>query len=74
MTVLYQILCQVLCDLVFCYFDDAGNEVNEVVETGVDLDYWNIRQWRRLYFLLYQRQKNCLTQLKILPTFHNETY
>lgn len=30
----------------------------EVYDKKVDLDYWNIRQWRRLYFHLYDKNKN----------------
>lgn len=63
-----------LYDLVFVSFDNEGRVSYETIEQSIDLDYWNIRQWRRLYLLLEKRNVERSTSLEIRPVFHDETY
>ena len=56
-----------LCDIEFVYFDDEGKQQTFVLEQGIDLDYWNIRQFRRLLFLFSKQQEYQLSQLVIRP-------
>lgn len=59
-----QQLYQVLSDVVLV---SQGKEL-EVLASAVDLDYWNVRQWRRIFTLysLANEKQDC--ELKICPT------
>lgn len=63
-----QTMLSILC---FEYLEDDGSTSFKVIERSVDLDYWNIRQWRNLYSLLEKEIKKTkkVVHLKIIPQF-----
>ena len=53
-----------LCEVKFVLSDGSRQTFNE----STDLDYWNIRQWRLLYFKLCELQKvDKWCRLEIIP-------
>lgn len=61
-----------LCNIYFEYIDSSCKYSFKIVASAVDLDYWNIRQWRKLYLQLHkekQKYKDTLqnVSLKISP-------
>lgn len=56
-----------LYDIEFHYFDKRGKETTYVYESGVNLDLWNIRHWRKFYYDLEKEQNKHLTQVKFRP-------
>lgn len=64
-----------LCNLYFVsLLEDGSKASEELVESNVDLDYWNIRQWRRLYLLLSQANETRYTKLDIRPQYHKSKF
>lgn len=53
----------VLCDVCF---KSAGSD-SQIFMSGVDLDYFNIRQWRLIWFRYCDLNKNEDTRLIIQP-------
>lgn len=56
-----------LYDIEFHYFSSLGSECVALYAIAQDLDYWNIRQWRKFYTDLEKEQNKHLTQVKIRP-------
>lgn len=55
-----------LCNVVFKFLDGS----TEVFASDVDLDYWNIRQWRLLYFRLSKLNEKDYVNLEIHPLYN----
>lgn len=52
---------------VFLVFVDGSRQL---LFENADLDYWNIRQWRLLYFRLSEANRKEYCTLSIVPKLH----
>lgn len=65
-----------ICDIYFEYLSESLEYRYRKIYSSVDLDYWNIRQWRKLYFELSkekEKYKDSLfnVHLQITPCENN---